>query len=513
MDKRNLRWNFIFQYGWVLTNIFNSILLLPLYLKNIDSSTLGIWLATGSILTWMTLADPGIGEVLQQKIAEGRGKGDNRETGRLIGSGFIASGVILLISIVVGLVCYSFIGRLIKTDVSQYQHLPAALIVSVLATGLSLVSFTLSGINQGLQNSVPVAISSLTANFLFLFVNLFFLFTGYGVLSIAIANLCRAVYLNVYNLAAMKRLLHRESTIVEYDRVHFKKFLRIFSFTSASKIITGISGTIDLLVLARFVSPGMITLFEINKRPVNITYSLVGRHSVALMPLLSHAKGMGQTDYIREFIRKQFRFYCYAAFLFVFIFLFNYENLLLAWTGPGHFAGNLVLALLVGNFLTGLMGYFMSNIGYALGDIRRNSIYNVVRGIVYGTAVWFAAKHYGITGVLVASICITLLSDLLFFSYRVYRMGYIGRSLFTGLIRPLMLILPVVAMGAYGLQLLTASSFPEEGSVFTKLFINAGMLTMLYAAMVLVADHDLRFIAKRFTGKYLITPINRFRGT
>ncbi len=68
MDKKILKWNFIFQYGWVLTNIFNSILLLPLYLLHIDATTLGVWLATGNILGWMTLVDPGVGEVLQQKI-------------------------------------------------------------------------------------------------------------------------------------------------------------------------------------------------------------------------------------------------------------------------------------------------------------------------------------------------------------------------------------------------------------------------------------------------------------
>ena len=511
MDKRNLRWNFVFQYGWVLTNIFNSILLLPLYLKNIDANTLGIWLATGSILTWMTLADPGIGEVLQQKIAEIRGRQENGETGRLIGSGFIASALILLLSVIVGLVCYHFVGSLIGTRVDTYPHLAAALLISILATGLSLVSFSMSGINQGLQNSVPVAISSLTANFLFLFVNLVLLFSGYGVLSIALANLFRAVYLNIYNIAAMMRLLKKECISIEYDRSHFRKFLRIFSFTSASKIISGISNTIDLLVLARFIPPAMITLYEINKRPVNITYSLVGRHSVALMPLISHAKGRGDNEQIRELIRRQFMFYCYGAIFFVFIFLFNYQNLITAWTGPGQFAGTLVLYLLVANFFFALISYFMSNIGYALGDIKRNSLFNIIRGCVYGVLMYFAAKKYGIPGALVVSIGMTICADLLFFTWRVYRLGYIDRSLFTGLLKPLLIIVPACTAGGWALQLMTTTLLPE-GYLFSRLLINGGMFTMLYAAMVLAADSRLRGLAGKFTGKYFITPLNRFRG-
>src|SRR5215203_4260996 len=106
MNKEVLKWNMIFQYGFVLTNIFNSIILLPLYLKNIDAETLGIWLATGNILAWMIFADPGVGEVLQQKIAELRGKNQTDEIGVTIGSGFVASAIILVLSILVGFTFY-----------------------------------------------------------------------------------------------------------------------------------------------------------------------------------------------------------------------------------------------------------------------------------------------------------------------------------------------------------------------------------------------------------------------
>lgn len=172
MDKKLLKWNFIFQYGWVLTNIFNSILLLPLYLKNIDADTLGIWLATGAVLGWMVLVDPGVGEILQQRIAELRGRNQKEEIGKLVGSGYSASAMVLLVSVVVGVVAYLSFSRIVNKDITAYPYLASAFLISVLATGLSLVSFTLSGINQGLHNSQQVAISSLSANFLFLFVNL-----------------------------------------------------------------------------------------------------------------------------------------------------------------------------------------------------------------------------------------------------------------------------------------------------------------------------------------------------
>jgi O-antigen/teichoic acid export membrane protein len=129
-----------------------------------------------------------------------------------------------------------------------------------------------------------------------------------------------------------------------------------------------------MLVLARFISPALITVFEINKRPFNITFALIGRHSVALMPVISHAKGSNDKGGILNLIDTQFRFYSYAALFAVLLFFFNYENLITAWTGKGQYAGDLVMYLLAINFFFGLICAFMANVNYALGDIKMNSM-------------------------------------------------------------------------------------------------------------------------------------------
>jgi O-antigen/teichoic acid export membrane protein len=220
MNKSILKWNFVFQYGYVITNIINSIILLPFYLHKIDASTLGVWLATGNILAWMTLIDPGVGDVLQQKIAELRGRNENEEIGKTIGSGLMSAAVILILSVIAGIVFYFLIGAIINKDVTRYPHLQMALFLTIVATGMSLVSFSMSGINQGMQNASPVAIGSITANILFLLVNLSLLFLGFGVIAIAFANLCRAVYINIFNFSALKILLRKECVRIVFIMSH-----------------------------------------------------------------------------------------------------------------------------------------------------------------------------------------------------------------------------------------------------------------------------------------------------
>ncbi|MEJ7736449.1 MAG: MATE family efflux transporter [Chitinophagaceae bacterium] len=509
MNKNILKWNFIFQYGWVLTNIFNSILLLPLYLNHIDSNTLGVWLATGNILGWMTLVDPGVGEVLQQKIAELSGRKEYSEIGKSIGSGFIASFFILLIAVALGYACYFFIGAIINKDISQYPHLSMALVLSVIATGMSLVSFSMSGINQGLHNSAHVAIAALIANFLFLFVNLLFLYFEYGVLSIAIANLARALFLNVYNIASMLRLLEKRGIKILFEYVHFKRFIRIFSFTSTSKIISGLAYSVDMIVLARFISPAMITVYEINKRPLNVTFSLIGRHSVALMPLISHAKGMGDKSSIINLINTQFRFYSYATLYASFLFFFNYENLITAWTGKGQFAGNVILYLLIANFLCSLLFTFMSNVAYALGDIKTISLFNIIRNICFGIVMFFAARSFGIIGTLVVTLFMTVMADFFFYNYRVYKLGYLDMSLLRKSINPWIIIIPLSFLIGLGFQKLVENLMPAN-LYFSKLIINSGIFTLFFICLVLIVDREFGKIVKQAFNKYVFPLVSKF---
>jgi len=510
MNKKVLKWNFVFQYGYVLTNIFNSIILLPLYIKYIDSATLGIWLATGNILGWITLTDPGVGEILQQKIAELRGKNLNEEVGLTIGSGFMASGIILIISILTGLVFFFLLGTIINKDVSIYPHLQTALMLSIIAIGMSLVSFSMSGINQGLLNSASVAKATILANVLFLMVNILFLYQGFGVISIAFSNVIRSVFINIYNIVSMRHALIKDHLKVDFNLTHFKKFIKIFSFTSVSKIITGLSGSMDMIILARFIPPSMITVYEINRRPINMTSGLIGRHSVALMPLISHGKGKGDKESIVAFISTQFRVYSYAALFTSFMFWLTYRNLISLWTGKAQYAGDTIMHLLVANFFIGLIGYFMSNMGYALGDIKMNSLINVVRGLVLGTLMFFVAGRYGIAGTLCATLSVTLLTDFSYFTYRLFKLGYLQTALLKNILSKWIIVVPLCLLAGWGCKLLVAHLFAEN-IYLLKLLVSASVFTAFFVLMVLLFDAETRNIVNNLKEKFLTGPFYKMK--
>lgn len=510
MNNKVLKWNFVFQYGYVLTNIFNSIILLPLYVKHIDSATLGIWLATGNILNWITLTDPGVGDVLQQKIAELKGKNLFKEVGQTIGAGFFASSIILVVSIIVGFVFYFLLGTIINKDVSIYPHLQTALMLSIIAIGMSLVSFSMSGINQGLQNSADVAIATILANVLFLITNVVLLYKGFGVISIAFSNLARALFINIYNIASMFKALKKENLKAEFDLPYFKKFIKIFSFTSVSRIIIGLSGSVDMIMLARFIPPGMITVFEINKRPINMTSGLIGRHSVALMPLISHGKGKGDEETMVKFIGGQFRIYSYMILFTSFMFWLTYRNLISLWTGSSKFAGDTILHLLIANFFFGLIGYFMSNMCYALGDIKMNSLVNMVKGIFLGVSMYFVAQKFGIIGTLCVFLFVGATTDVTYFSYRLHKLGYLKFSLIKSIFGSWIIIVPISLLAGYGCKLLVGRLFAENIYLF-KLLVSGSLFTIIFMFTMFIFDADIRNTIKNLKERFLIGPFYKLK--
>lgn len=508
MNKNILKWNFIFQYGYVITNIINSVILLPLYLKRIDASTLGLWLATGNILAWMTLADPGVGDVLQQKIAQLRGKIENTEIGLTIGSGLSASLGILLVSVLAGFIFYFLIGTIINKDVSKYEGLQIALMISIIATGMSLVSFSLSGINQGMQNSAPVAISSLTGNVFFLITNVILLYMGFGVISIAFSNLCRALYINVFNYVALQKVLRAEKLQIIFSKSHFKRFIKIFSFTSASRIIGGFAASMDMIVLARFVAPAMITLFEINKRPIQMTQSLIGRHSVALMPVISHANGKGDVNGIKKLIDTQFKYYVYAAIFIALCFCFNYHSLITAWTGQGKYAGDQIVYLLIANFFFALIGYFMANMGYALGDIKMNSFINIIKGVVSGILFYVVTKPYGIVGLLIVMLSVSICIDFIFFTYRLHKLGFLNLQFMKRSLKLWAIIIPLSVLAGFGFSYLYTIAIPDRMYII-KILLNGFSFTIFFAGLILLVDTGLRNDVNEMLSKIFKTNLNK----
>ena len=103
--KKAVKTNLILQYISLALGMIKGFFIVPIYFMFIDHELYGYWLATGSLLIWINIIDPGAGTVLQQKVAYDYGNQNKSGLQNLIGSGLVIG---ISISIIALLLSFLF---------------------------------------------------------------------------------------------------------------------------------------------------------------------------------------------------------------------------------------------------------------------------------------------------------------------------------------------------------------------------------------------------------------------
>jgi hypothetical protein len=144
--------NIAFQYAQTCLLIVNGIVLTPLYLACIPERTFGAWLATGNIVAWLTLIDPGINQVVQQRVAAAHAREDRAALGRLRTQSYILSAGLGLSLMTLGLAMTPFVrGFVNRLQCESPGEVMRAFHVATVAGGCLIACYGATVINIGMQ--------------------------------------------------------------------------------------------------------------------------------------------------------------------------------------------------------------------------------------------------------------------------------------------------------------------------------------------------------------------------
>jgi len=106
--RRSISYNLLFKYINLALSVASGILLVPFYLKHLAIHEYGAWLAVGSFATWFAAMDPGIANLLIQKVSRSLGNNNSLDLANYVQAGISIS---LLVAVFVFLIGYFFLGR------------------------------------------------------------------------------------------------------------------------------------------------------------------------------------------------------------------------------------------------------------------------------------------------------------------------------------------------------------------------------------------------------------------
>jgi O-antigen/teichoic acid export membrane protein len=420
--KKATIWELIFYYLKSGIGIVKGILIIPLYLNFIDEKLFGAWLASGSILAWIQMFDPGTGAVLKQKIAYEYGKYDKNRLGLYIGSGILISSIIAVLILLTGYLLSFYLGSILnlKIDELELKHLENAFEIGIIGTTLTVISFSITAINKGFLQSPVSNKITLFGSLVGLGFNIFLLFHGYRLLAIAWGILINGTIRLIGNLVLSINIIKTYNIKIGIQKSFLKSFSSLFSYTFLGKIGTIIMRKGDLLIISRFIGQESVTAFELTRRPIRVMLGFMDKTSVSFMPAFSNLFGNNKAEQLRQVFNKYINYMIWGLVLISVLFIIFNESLLELWIGKKdiYLGDNLNALFVLALFMRSVL-YNISNFTFSLGNIKGNSSIIILKSIIYITALVILVKLFGLIGAILALIISLSATELWYYPQKI----------------------------------------------------------------------------------------------
>jgi O-antigen/teichoic acid export membrane protein len=171
-----------------------SLVLLPLYLREVGPGLYGAWLATGEVLVWLLAFDFGIPNLLIQRVGALHAKGEEGAIGSHFATSMVsllAISALLLSAVMAGA---PYLTPVMGVSGAEASALTTSLGIGALSTSLMLLAYGFVGLSRGLQDTSLVQGVSLAGTIAGFALTAWLLIGGHGLVSIALGLLARSSF-------------------------------------------------------------------------------------------------------------------------------------------------------------------------------------------------------------------------------------------------------------------------------------------------------------------------------
>ncbi len=459
--RRTTQWMLVFHYVSIALALVSGVVLIPLYLRFIPLDLYGAWLATGNILAWLTVIDPGLSTVLVQRTGVAYGKGDVAELSALLTGGVLLSGVISLLVLVAGLASSRFlIGWLNLSTTPGIGVVEQAFILATVGSALMIFSFGLTTFNQGLQGSLGIGLVFVTTMIVSLALTVVLLYRGVGLLALPIGLIVRGVGLTIGNAGYLLWRSGGEKLRYRFSVQGIRTLAKLSSYTFLGNGARVIATNLDAFVLTRYLGPEVTPVFMLTRKAPDTSRMFLERPAIAFMPAVSSLVGAGETERARAVLLRLLRMILWLMGLIAGgLWVFNSDFVGL-WVGSELFAGGVVNLAIVLSLVITVIINTLSSLCFSLGNIRGNSIASLAQGLLAVPLMILGAQYWGMLGVAVAPLLAMLAVSAWYYPYTFSRLLKLERVDLLAMVREVaaVMVATMVAMGA--LFWVTATTWP-----------------------------------------------------
>ncbi len=446
--RRTVKWIVFFQYVTIALSIVSGIILIPVYLKFIPIDLYGAWLATGNILVWLTILDPGISAVLQQEIGVAYGRKDFQTIREIIVGSMCITGIIILFIMILGYFLVDYLPIWLNLSVTVDENLiKRAFFLAVIGSGLMIFSYSITAINKGLLSSVGVGNIGITVSAFAILLTIILLYNGFGLVAIPLSLIFRGLGFTLGNAGYLLWRLWKEKIGFSFSLCKVVTLARLIFYTFWGRIGGVVANNMDLFVVSRYLGSENVAMLSITRKAPEMSRTFVERPPIAFMPAISHLLGAGEIEKAKKILLRLIRIMLWLLGLIVGGFMALNDDFVCLWVGPHLFAGQTIGLIICVSILLAVFTSSLASLCFALGNIKGNSIVSFVQALLSAVLVIIGGKYFGLIGVVIAPVIAILAVSSWYFPRTFSRLLKLNHSdrkvIFREVLRTLAIIAPL----------------------------------------------------------------------
>lgn len=388
--------NVAHQYFAAALAVVHGLVLVPLYLAKIPVDLYGAWLATGGVLAWIDLIDPGLSGALQQRVAARHGANDALGLSETVGTGIalsVALSVIALVSLPFG----HLVPRVIGITGANAETLILCFDLGVVATAVAFASYAMSSILTGLHSSAVASFIFSGSALAGLATTVTLLLLDFGLPAVPIGLLVKSLLVLIGDGIALAIWWKRRGLRPpRFARDEYGQMTSLLGYTFAARLGGVLLDRMEALVVSVAFSPSLAVVYVLTGRPFEPLRMVTTRLAYGLAPSLAHLRGAREYGHLRAVVDKTFSLVGLVAVAGAATLIALNQAFVSLWVGSSFFGGLKLTVALGAATLVLILGTTANHFVFALGGIRRASGLSLVEGILRMTLVVLAIRWIGI---------------------------------------------------------------------------------------------------------------------
>lgn len=351
-----------------------AILLMPLMLDSVGSRVYGGWLATGELLAWMLAFDFGIPNLLIQRIGAAHSKDDLPLAGRLFATGFaglaMLAGVMVLFLLPLAWAAPQWVGM----SPQEARIMTPCLLVSAIATVLTVVNYAFHGLARALQNTTLMNGFNVGGTLLGFVATWVLLSMGYGLWSIAWGLVLRSSVGLLGGGFFLAFGTPREFRAhVRVDRALVPEFAKLSPPMFVSGIAYALMTNSQVFLAACLLGPEVAVIFGITRKAADLCRSLLDVVGYASYGGFAHLAAAGDPVRTRRVFGEVQSAYLAMGCALLGAYAWSNPSLVSVWVGADRFGGPWLTAMMAISTLTAGWAYLTISLYRGLGHLLESS--------------------------------------------------------------------------------------------------------------------------------------------